>query len=381
MNILRKIRIPVIIVVLILSGMFISKRAADAYKESLLVSGYQMTVDGKEWAIVADKKALTDMLDVYKSTYVANVDLKAHFTSIDFTEKIVITDVKVDKEKITDMAEVKKMIYAVEKPAVYYVVKKGDSLWNIAIKNKVSLATIIEYNPQLNPDKIWAGNKILFAPMNPVLDVKVKLESTVVETIEYPTQYIKDKTLLANTRVVVKKGVEGSKEVTYAITMKNGYEETISVLKETQLKAPVGSIVRVGTKRTLLRVSGSNFGVVTGHLSSNFGWRHDPISGAVKFHSGIDIAARTGTPIYAWGEGTVIEAGWNNTQGYHVIIRHSSTLTTSYLHMSKILVKVGQNVVTGQRIGLVGSTGYTTGAHLHFTVTKNGNYVSPWDYI
>ncbi|MGB7594108.1 MAG: M23 family metallopeptidase [Erysipelotrichaceae bacterium] len=381
MNILRKIRIPVLIVVLILSGMFISKMAADAYKESLLVTGYQMTVDGKDWGIVADKKALTDMLDVYKSTYVKDVDVKAHFTSIDFAQKIVITDVRVEKEKFTALADVKKLVYAVEKPAVYYTVKKGDSLWNIAIKNKVSLATIIKYNPQLNPDKIWAGNKILFAPMNPVLDVNVKLESTVVESVEYATQYIKDKTLLQNTRVVVKKGVEGSKEVTYSVTMKNGYEETIAIVKETQLKAPVGSIVKVGTKRTLLRVSGSNFGVVTGRLSSNFGWRHDPISGAVKFHSGIDIATRTGTPIYAWGEGTVIEAGFNNTQGYHVIIRHSSSLTTSYLHMSKMLVRVGQHVVTGQRIGLVGSTGYTTGAHLHFTVTRNGSYVSPWDYI
>jgi len=381
MNILRKIRIPVLIVVLILSGMFISKMAADAYKESLLVTGYQMTVDGKDWGIYADKKALTDMLGEYKSTYVQDVDIKAHFSSIEFVQKIVFTDVRVEKEKFKPIADVKKMVYAVEKPAVYYTVKKGDSLWNIAIKNKVSLATIIKYNPQLNPDKIWAGNKILFAPMNPVLDVIVKLESTVVESVEYATQYIKDKTLLQNTRVVVKKGVEGSKEVTYSVTMKNGYQETIAIVKETQLKAPVGSIVKVGTKRTLLRVSGSNFGVVTGRLSSNFGWRRDPISGALKFHSGIDIAARSGTPIFAWGEGTIIAAGYNNTRGYHVIIRHSSGLTTSYLHMSKILVRVGQSVAVGQRIGLVGSTGYTTGAHLHFTVSRNGSYVSPWDYI
>lgn len=381
MNILRKIRIPVIIIVLILSGMFLSKMAADAYKESLLVDGFQMTVDGKEWFIVNDKKVLTDMLDAYKSTYVQTVDTKAHFTSIEFAQDVQIANVRVEKEKFTSMEEVKKMIYAVEKPAIYYTVVKGDSLWNIAIKNNVSLAKIIQLNPNLNPDKIWAGNQILFEPLNPVLDVKVRLQSTIVEPIEYATEYIKDKTIMQNTRVVVKQGVEGQKEVTYDITMQNGYEETITIIKETELVAPIGSIVKVGTKRTLLRVSGSNFGVVTGRLSSNFGWRVDPVSRVTKFHSGIDIAAPAGTPIYAYGEGVVIEAGWNNTQGYHIIIRHSSSLTTSYLHMSKMLVKVGQSVNVGQEIGLVGSTGYTTGAHLHFTVTKNGSYVSPWDYI
>jgi murein DD-endopeptidase MepM/ murein hydrolase activator NlpD len=381
MNILRKIRIPVVIIIFILSGMFVSKMAADAYKESLLLPGYQMTVDGKDWGVVADKKALTDVLNLYKETYVKDVDVKAHFSSIEFAQKIVITDVKVIKERFTTLEDVKKKVYMVEKPAVYYTVKKGDSLWNIAIKNKVSLATIIKYNPQLNPDKIWAGNKILFAPMNPVLDVKVKLESTVVESIEYATQYVQDKTLLQNTRVVVKKGVEGSKEVTYAITMTNGYEESIAVTKETQLKASVGSIVKVGTKRTMLRVSGSNFGVVTGHLTSNFGFRHDPISGITKFHSGIDISARVGTSVFAWGEGTVIKAGRGNTQGNYVTVRHSSGLTTTYMHLSKILVRVGQSVSVGQRIGLVGATGYTTGSHLHFTVQRNGSYVSPWDYI
>lgn len=381
MNILRKIRIPVVIIVLILSGMFISKMAADAYKESLLVTGYKMTVDGKDWGIVEDKKALTDMLDVYKSTYVKDVDIKTRFTSIEFAQKIDITDVRVEKEQFTSLDDVEKLVYAVEKPAVYYTVQKGDSLWNIAIKNKVSLATIIKYNPQLNPEKIWAGNEILFAPMDPVLDVHVKLESTVVESVEYATQYIQDKTLLQNTRVVVKKGVEGSKEVTYSVTMKNGYEETIAIIKETQLKEPVGSIVKVGTKRTLLRVSGSNFGVVTGRLMSNFGYRRHPISRIVKLHTGIDISARVGTPVFAWGEGTVVHAGWGNTQGYYVTIRHSSNLTTSYLHLSKILVRVGQTVAVGSQIGLVGATGYTTGSHLHFEVQRNGSYVSPWDYI
>ena len=381
MNILRKIRIPVIIIVLILTLMYASKMATDAYKESLLVNGYQMSVDGTEWFIVQDKKALTDMLDVYKSTYVQEVNLNAHFTSIEFIQKIDITDVRVEKERFTSLEEVKSRIYAIETPTLIYTVVKGDSLWNIAINNKISLAKIIALNPNLNPDKIWAGNTILFQPLNPILDVEVKLQSTIVEPIPYTTAYIKDGAIMQNTRVVVKQGVEGSKEVTYDITMKNGYAETTTIVKETPLLAPVGSVVKVGTKITLLRVSGSNYGVVTGSLSSDYGMRIDPISRRSTLHTGIDIAAPTGTPIRAYAEGVVISAGWDNTGGYQVVLRHGSSLITSYLHMSKMLVSVGQSVSVGQTIGLVGSTGYATGPHLHFMVTKNGKIVSPWDYI
>jgi murein DD-endopeptidase MepM/ murein hydrolase activator NlpD len=383
MDIIKRIKFPAdfILILVIVSGMFFSKLAADAYKESLLVTGYQLSVDGQEWFIVEDKEALNDMLEVYKSSYTQNISLSVHFISIDFVQNVAVNEVKVEKERFTSLDIVKKKIYEVEKAAVYYTVVRGDSLWNIAIANKIPLSRIIKLNPQLIPDKIWAGNKILFEPMNPVLDVRVKLTSTMVEPVEYAVQYIRDKTLLQNTRIVVKKGVEGSKEVTYDISMQNGYEETVTVLNETQLVAPVGAIVKVGTKRTLLRVSGSNFGIVAGHLTSSYGWRTDPISGYRKFHSGLDISASIGTPVYAYAEGVVVEAGWNNLEGYHVVIRHGSGLSTAYLHLSKILVGVGQSIKVGQNIGRVGSTGYSTGPHLHFAVMRNGVIVNPWDYL
>jgi murein DD-endopeptidase MepM/ murein hydrolase activator NlpD len=383
MDIIKRIKYPAvfILILVIVSGMFFSKLAADAYKESLFVTGYQLSVDGQEWFVVEDKEALNSMLEEYKSSYTQNISLSAHFISIDFVQNVAVNEVKAEKEKFTSLDIVKKKIYEVEKAAVYYTVVKGDSLWNIAINNKIPLSKIIKLNPNLIPEKIWPGNQILFEPMNPILDVKVKLTSTMIEPVEYAVEYIRDKTILQNTRIVVKKGVEGSKEVTYDISMQNGYEESITVVNETQLVAPIGAIVRIGTKRTLLRVSGSNFGVVVGRLSSTFGWRSDPITGTRKFHAGLDISAPVGTPVYAYAEGVVTEAGWLNSEGYHIVIRHGNGLSTAYQHLSKILVKVGQSVVVGQNIGQVGSTGYSTGPHLHFKVMRNGVIVNPWDYL
>lgn len=112
-------------------------------------------------------------------------------------------------------------------------------------------------------------------------------------------------------------------------------------------------------------------------LSSPFGWRKDPISGVRKQHTGIDMACPTGTPIYASMSGTVAFTGYNSVYGNYVIIKHRDNYQTLYAHMSKIVAKNGTRVAQGEKIGLVGSTGYSTGPHLHFTVYKNGKLVDP----
>lgn len=113
------------------------------------------------------------------------------------------------------------------------------------------------------------------------------------------------------------------------------------------------------------------------YFSSYFGWRSSPFTGARSYHSGIDMATSAGTNIYAALDGTVTTAGWNDTYGNYVIIRHHSGYKTLYAHMSKINVSVGQYVRTSTVIGKVGSTGLSTGPHLHFTVYKNGVAVNP----
>ena len=111
-------------------------------------------------------------------------------------------------------------------------------------------------------------------------------------------------------------------------------------------------------------------------LSSPFGKRKHPILGFTKHHNGTDFAAPTGTPIMASGNGTVIKAGWCGNGGNCVRIRHNSTYTTGYGHMSKIATKTGRRVRQGQVIGYVGNTGMSTGPHLHYTVKFNGKFIN-----
>ena len=112
-------------------------------------------------------------------------------------------------------------------------------------------------------------------------------------------------------------------------------------------------------------------------LTSRFGPRKDPFTGVASNHTGIDMACPTGTPIRAAMSGTVVFVGWSNIFGNYVIINHGNGYQTLYGHMSKVLAKKGQSVDQSTRIGLVGSTGYSTGPHLHFTVYKNGKLVDP----
>ncbi|MBR3768686.1 MAG: peptidoglycan DD-metalloendopeptidase family protein [Clostridia bacterium] len=108
------------------------------------------------------------------------------------------------------------------------------------------------------------------------------------------------------------------------------------------------------------------------YISSRFGTRVDPISGEIKTHGGTDIAAPLGTPILATADGVVVTATWHNSYGYYVKIKHNDTYSTLYAHCSALHVSVGQTVKQGQVIADCGSTGYSTGPHLHYEVIQSG---------
>jgi hypothetical protein len=118
-----------------------------------------------------------------------------------------------------------------------------------------------------------------------------------------------------------------------------------------------------------------------GAMSSPFGWRVDPFTGRQRFHGGIDIAASEGSPVYATQAGLVTFSGVYGGYGNVVVLNHGNTLYTLYGHNSRLLVQVGQPVYRGQIIALVGSTGRSTGPHLHFEVHYKQQYVNPLTYL
>ena len=116
-------------------------------------------------------------------------------------------------------------------------------------------------------------------------------------------------------------------------------------------------------------------------LTSPFGWRVHPIYGDYRFHSGVDLACSEGTPIYATRSGQVTAASWNGSMGYYVSINHGDGYSSIYMHMTHYVVSSGDYVSQGEVIGYVGSTGDSTGDHLHFGISYYGEYVNPMAYI
>ena len=115
-------------------------------------------------------------------------------------------------------------------------------------------------------------------------------------------------------------------------------------------------------------------------MASGYGNRIDPIYGTVRYHAGMDFSAAVGTDIYATGDGTVEDAGWESGYGNCVVIDHGYGYKTRYAHMSRIGVRRGEKVIRGQVIGAVGNTGKSTGPHLHYEVIVKGRTVNPVNY-
>ncbi len=116
-------------------------------------------------------------------------------------------------------------------------------------------------------------------------------------------------------------------------------------------------------------------------MTCAYGYRIHPTQGYYSFHTGVDLGADYGTPIYAARGGVVTEAAYSSVYGYYVVINHGDGYSTLYGHMTNYCVSEGQGVAGGQTIGYVGSTGWSTGPHLHYTVYYNGSTVNPMSFI
>ena len=139
------------------------------------------------------------------------------------------------------------------------------------------------------------------------------------------------------------------------------------------VQAPVGPLVSVPSLRPVA--------MTTTNFTSGFGVRSDPFRHSAAMHAGIDLAGPIGTPIYATADGVVSKAGWGNGYGNMVQISHGAGMETRYGHMSRLMVVSNTRVRRGQLIGLMGSTGRSTGSHLHYEVRIDGRAVNPIPYL
>lgn len=343
---------------------------------------YKVMLDGQKWFCINDKDKLEGLLEEYKNQYVSTVAKDAKIKSVKFKQKLDIIAVPNQNEDLISWQQAKEKINARVRAAQSIEVKDGDNIWSIAKENQVSVEQLQKLNPQLGKEMIiYPGDELKITGEKPILDVLIEYQNTVVEDVPYTTEYISDSTMFASQRQVLSPGENGKQESVYDVVQDNNNIVERKAIHTKVVKSPIAAKVRVGTKKAISR-GGGIFRVVSGgRITSGFGTRVHPITGAEIFHKGVDIGAAQGNPIYSYAGGTVIFAGWKSGYGNFVAIEHSNGVVTHYGHMSAIYVRVGQSVSAGQRIGAVGSTGASTGPHLHFEVLLNGEYKNPLNYL
>ncbi len=259
-----------------------------------------------------------------------------------------------------------------------YISNQNDSC-TVTIKENVEI--VHEY---LAMSEIITENeyKSVYAILEDKLTYTIKCLQTEEEIIPYVTYYTRNDSLRAGQKMVISKGANGTKNVQYEIIVEDGELVSKTTVNETVIKNSQTAKIQIGSGIT--GGLGTNMGLifpVEGYITSDFGGRPDPFTGADSTHNGLDIGAVTGTPIYAASGGKVIQASdKKNGYGKCVIIEHSSGFRTLYAHCSTLLVNEGQYVSVGQQIAKVGSTGRSTGPHLHYSIIIDGKYVDPTLY-
>lgn len=258
-----------------------------------------------------------------------------------------------------------------------YTAADGDTVQSIVDATGVSFDSLAQLNPELETldQEVSEGTELITGVASPEL-LKVKVVRREMETVSIPfdTQNSESSEYEFGEVVTLQEGEEGSEDVTYEVTMIDGVVTDRQAIAYTVTKEPVPEITVTGTRL--------KSGMVAQIGSGSFIWPVPQYTYVSRWmgsgHRGADICAAYGTPILASDSGTVVAAGWHWSYGNYVEIDHGNGYTTLYGHMSRIVVTQGQAVTQGQKIGEVGSTGYSTGNHCHFEMTYNGSLFSAY---
>lgn len=353
--------------------------------DSNKVRAYAVTVDGKFIGAVSENDDIEKFLEDIKEEY-SSEDV----VSVDFDKNVEYTyEQYVEPDKIVDQKEIISLLDSNVEEPVYYEVQQGDNPWDIARSNDMTVEELVECVATYDGETIDditkycpIGAIVQLSEEVPYLQVETTEKVVYSEVIDYEIVTTEDDDMYKGETKVDVAGVEGEKEVTALVTYKNGIAVKREVLSEKVISEPVTKHQRKGTRETRTAVSTGSGG------SGDYFWPVDggyisAYQGDGRGHKGIDIAAPYGTPIYAAESGTVIEvgSGWNGGYGNCVRISHDDGNVTVYAHQSSIAIEYGDYVVRGQIIGYVGSTGDSTGNHLHFEVRSNGTYPNPTNYV
>ena len=395
-GILQKNRITKYIVMLI-SFLIISALAivlSVMFSDAVLA--YNVQYDGNVVAQVENKEVFADAKNLAKQS-IASANADNYLENPDLLLTITLPD-RIDDKESTATAilensshlikcvsldiEGKQVAFYKDRESLQEVLNKKLNKYNIeGYENKTEFVQQVNITDVYCPDDEYSTEKEILDIIEN-LTVKTTVKVTRQVNVAYSTVTKKSTDKLVGYYYVSQKGVKGVNQNVENVVYINGKEIKLIKLKQEVLRKPVNEIVIIGTAN-----SGSSSGMIFplpgSHsryvITTRFGGTDSIHTTA---HKGIDYGASRGTNILAAKSGTVLFAGYKkNGYGYHVIINHGNGMRTLYAHADRLLVKTGEAVSQGQIIAKVGSTGNSTGPHLHFEVIINGRYMNPAIYV
>lgn len=292
--------------------------------------------------------------------------------SMDFEQDIAITKSNVPASECTSVQEALDMLTKDKEENQIYEVIAGDCMSVIAEKNEISLSKLYDLNEGVTGEtQLQIGQELVITVPEPELSVLVEEEVTYEEDYQAETVYIDNDSWYNTETVVRQEGTVGYHEVVAVVSTRNGKEVDREIIHETVMVESQPTIIERGTKTPPTYIWPTYSYTITSRFGQRWG----------RLHGGVDIGVSSGSTVMASSAGTVVSAGWNGDYGYCILLQHPDGRQTRYAHLNKVLVSAGESVSQGQKIGLSGNTGRSTGPHLHFEMIINGTRVNPLDYV
>ena len=321
---------------------------------------------------LTDVKAIKKKLEQEKSNlknYVQELDaqlaeVQDNITRLTAEIQQKEEEIRITQEELAEAKQIEEDQYDAMVERIRFMYEQGESSYIDIIFSGESLSSImnaVEYMEQISAyDRKQLDQFILNRQYIELCEQQLEAEKEVLDETKVSVeqeQKALEELIAAKEQTIREYEYDISNREKRKILEQNG---TVLMYDGGQFKFPVATYTR---------------------LSDDYGWRMHPILGIQKFHNGIDLASPSGTAIYAAYDGKVVAASYSSSMGNYVMIDHGGSLYTIYMHASKLYVSTGDVVVRGETIAAVGSTGRSTGPHLHFGVRLNGEYVSPWNYL
>lgn len=370
-------------------------------KANFTIKGYKVSVKKDDSTITVNilnkgdfKNSITNVV----KAFVSNEDLEVFLSGenvvisglgkkiedLYIKEDMTIKEAYISSEEkifLNEKELTKYLLFGNENTESIYTVKAGDTIESIAENNKLAVEELLVVNQDLKSKKnlLSIGQQISVALIAPVVTVVVEEHLVEEKTIAYTTDIEYDSTMTWGTTRIKQEGKDGKQIVTQKIKYENGdifeaviVPEDTKVIEEAIKRIKViGTLSSVNIDPSEIPDSGDWYWpTLTPYIiSSPYGWRWGTL------HDGTDITGTGyGSPIFAANNGVVTKVFYDSTGGNQIYIAHANNIYTVYAHLSKQLVKVGQTVTRGQKIGEMGSTGFSTGTHLHFATWKGVPY-------